>query len=87
MISLYIYSILITMVAFILIWILYQSNEEIKNLKKTSEWTINYIRKFYEGNIEYYDEKIKQCENQICEDTDLINKLRKEYQRLKDSKW
>jgi len=87
MVSLYIYSILITIVALILIWILYRSNEEFENLKISSERTINYIREIYDGNINYCEEKIKQYEKQIWDDNDLIDELRKENQKLKGDRW
>ena len=75
------------MVAFILIWILYKSNEDIKNLKIASERTIGYMTEVHEGNIEYYEDQIKRYATVINNDVDLIDELREENWKLKYNRW
>lgn len=85
-VNLYIYSILITFVALILIWALYKSDEEIKDLKNRHEKQIKYTLDVCRGCGDYYDNQITQYEKQIYTDTDLINQLRKENWNLKNGR-
>lgn len=87
MVSLYIYSILITLTTLLLIWVLYKTGEELTDLKKTKESQMKYILNVCRGCGDYYDNQITQYEKQICEDTDLINQLTKENWKLKQERW
>lgn len=86
MVSLYIYAIVITFTCFILIWVLYKSEDEIRELKKD---TLNEAEKLISlcvGCSKYYEDKIKMYEAQIYADTNLINELRKENWNLKNGR-
>lgn len=85
-VNLYIYSILITFVALILIWALYKSDEEVNELKKNNERYKKYTLEVCRGCGDYYDNQITQYEKQIYADTDLINQLRKENWNLKNNR-
>ena len=87
MVSIYIYSILLTLTAFILIWKLHKTNEELTNLKKTKDKQMEYTLNVCRGCGDYYDNQIKQYESQIYKDTELINELRKENWNLKNDRW
>lgn len=86
-INLYIYSVVITLTALILIWVLYKSEEEIKILKqnhaKQTKYTLNVCR----GCGSYYDNQITQYESQLYEDAKLIDRLTKENWNLKNDRW
>lgn len=86
-VNLYIYAIVITLTALILIWVLYKTEEEINILKqnhsKQTEYTLNVCR----GCGNYYDNQIKLYEAQADRDTELINELRKENWNLKNDRW
>lgn len=84
--NLYIYSILITLTVLVLIWTLYKTNEELVNLKKTKDKQMEYTLNVCRGCGNYYDNQIKLYENQIYEDTELINELRKENWNLKNNR-
>lgn len=84
-VNLYIYSILITLTALVLIWALYKTNEELINLKKTKDKQMEYTLNVCKGCGNYYDNQIQQYEKQIYADTELINELRKENWNLKNS--
>lgn len=85
-VNLYIYSVLITVTAFMLIWVLYKADKEIKDLKRRHKNQTQYTLEVCKGCGTYYDNQIQQYEKQIYEDTDLINKLRKENWNLKNSR-
>ena len=87
MVSLYIYSIVITLTAFILIWSLYKTNEELINFKKTKEEQMEYILNVCKDCGNYYDNQITQYEKQIYEDTDLISQLSTENRSLRNDRW
>lgn len=85
-VNIYIYSILITLTAFVLIWALYKSNEEIQKLNKNNENYKEYTLDVCKGCGDYYDNQIKLYEKQIYKDTDLINELSKENWNLKNGR-
>jgi hypothetical protein len=87
MVSLYIYSILITLTALLLIWVLYKTNEELETEKQQREDYTNYIIKVCRGCKDCYENKLTHYENQIFDDTDLIDNLLKENWELKNDRW
>lgn len=85
MVNLIIYSIIMTLVALILIWVLYVTEKEMQEKDKRHKQVIDYTIDVCRGCRGFYDEQLKRNDLQIQQDAELINELRKENWDLKNN--